>query len=25
VLMSLVLAVNIGAHLTRQWARARFG
>src|SRR5881227_792042 len=25
VLLSLVLAVNIGAHLTRQWARARFG
>ena len=25
MLMSLVLAVNIGAHLTRQWARARFG
>ena len=25
VLMTLVLAVNIGAHVTRQWARARFG
>ena len=25
VLMTLVLALNIGAHLTRQWARARFG
>jgi tungstate transport system permease protein len=25
VLLTLVMAVNVGAHLTRQWARARFG
>jgi tungstate transport system permease protein len=25
VLISLVLAINIGAHLTRQWARLRYG
>ncbi|HLX29004.1 MAG TPA: ABC transporter permease [Casimicrobiaceae bacterium] len=25
VLVSLVILVNVGAHLTRQWARARFG
>ena len=25
VLLTLVMAVNVGAHVTRQWARARFG
>ena len=25
VLLTLVMALNVGAHLTRQWARARFG
>lgn len=25
VLVSLVILVNVGAHMTRQWARARFG
>ena len=25
VLLTLVVAVNVGAHVTRQWARARFG
>jgi tungstate transport system permease protein len=25
VLLTLVIALNVGAHLTRQWARARFG
>jgi tungstate transport system permease protein len=25
VLVALVILVNVGAHLTRQWARARFG
>jgi tungstate transport system permease protein len=25
VLLTLVMALNVGAHLTRQWSRARFG
>jgi tungstate transport system permease protein len=25
VLITLVMALNVGAHVTRQWARARFG
>jgi tungstate transport system permease protein len=25
VLLTLVMALNVGAHVTRQWARARFG
>ncbi len=25
VLITLVMALNVGAHMTRQWARARFG
>jgi len=25
VLITLVMALNVGAHVTRQWARARLG
>jgi tungstate transport system permease protein len=25
ILITLVFALNVGAHLTRQWARLRFG